>query len=162
MQQRSSLLYNCLVTNWSLNPIRYQKAISGHSFGQRKKRSTGETRKPIERSMETTDVFNHRQQWVGCLLSQEYAVSEEHRTQQCSTCGDVKPYDAENFPRDRNMVTGLARRCRVCARRAALKWKKSPAGKTAGRKYSNSERGREMYRLRRARIKQNKETNNEK
>jgi hypothetical protein len=47
------------------------------------------------------------------------------------------------------MPDGLQARCRNCHCETSLAWKTSEAGKAAGRKYANSERGREMGRLRR-------------
>lgn len=81
-------------------------------------------------------------------------MSEENRTQKCSTCGEVKARDAENFSRDKNLVTGLSKRCRICARLAAAAWQNSEAGRESNRRYARSERGREMERLRRAKSKQ--------
>jgi hypothetical protein len=49
---------------------------------------------------------------------------------------------------------GLQARCRRCHRETSLAWKLSEAGRAAGRRYSRSERGREMQHLRRAKNKE--------
>jgi hypothetical protein len=75
----------------------------------------------------------------------------------CSTCHELKLPIGFNL--DASRATGRQARCKICQRAAALRYKLSDKGKASGRKYANSERGRLMEKLRRARLKQNK--NNE-
>jgi hypothetical protein len=75
-------------------------------------------------------------------------------THKCSTCHEIKPHTADNFSRDHRLPNGLARRCRVCARRVSLAWSLSPAGRASKLRYLRSDRGQEMARLFRAKIKQ--------
>jgi len=65
----------------------------------------------------------------------------------CCRCRESFPLS--EFNRDSGIADGLQARCRNCRCETSLAWKTSEAGKAAGRKYANSERGREMGRLRR-------------
>jgi hypothetical protein len=69
----------------------------------------------------------------------------------CSRCHETKPLDEYN--RDSGARDGLNARCRNCHRETSLAWKLSDKGRIAGLKYSRSERGIEMARLRRERLK---------
>src|SRR4029077_18003667 len=67
-------------------------------------------------------------------------------------------YEDQTCPtRDRNMVTGLARRCRVCARRVSLAWRLTEVGKASGRKYYRTDKGQATYLRRKAKRKQVKQ-----
>src|SRR5258708_14670224 len=78
----------------------------------------------------------HPAELVIGLTSYQLVMSAEPK--RCSTCFEIKPHDAENFPRDPNMVTELARRCRICARRVSLAWRISPSGRESGLRYYRS------------------------
>src|SRR6202011_4283565 len=92
----------------------------------------------------------------GILCQLTGKLMKAETLKRCCRCRDEKPLS--EFNRDSGARDGLNARCKPCHRETSLAWKTSDKGKAAGRKYHNSERGREMQRLRRARIKQNKQT----
>jgi hypothetical protein len=55
----------------------------------------------------------------------------------------------DEFNLDSSRTTGRQSRCKICHQAGSLKWKLSDKGREAGRRYTSSERGKEMARLRR-------------
>src|SRR5258707_9447830 len=83
----------------------------------------------------------------------DYPTSSRMETLlRCSTCHEQKLPADFNF--DASRSSGRQSRCKICHRTSALRYKLTAAGRASNRRYANSERGKEMSRLWRARIKQ--------